>query len=194
MHNHLVIMAKHPGAGRVKTRLAAGIGVAECLRVYRTILTRTLRELSGDARWHTWIAVAPDTAVASPVWPPGVRLIGQGTGDLGARMQAVFDRLPRGPVLIIGADIPGIRKSDIAEGFAALGRHDAVFGPAPDGGYWLIGQRRMPKILHPFTGVRWSTDHALADTMENLAGNRVAMLRERADLDTESDYLLWLRR
>ena len=140
MQSHLVIMAKLPGAGRVKTRLAQQIGTPEALRVYRTILFRTVRELSSTDRWQTWLAVAPDTSIASPVWPRGISLANQGPGDLGARMQHVFDILPTGPVVIIGSDVPGIAQSDIAAAFSALGRHQAVFGPAADGGYWLVGQ------------------------------------------------------
>ena len=74
-------------------------------------------------------------------------------------MQRVFDHMPNGPVIIIGSDIPNIRTRDIAQGFQALGQHDAVIGPAPDGGYWLVGQSRRPKVLAMFSNVRWSGPH-----------------------------------
>lgn len=188
MQRHLVIMAKLPSAGRVKTRLARQIGVAEALRVYRTLLSRALRDLSADTRWQTWIAVSPDKAVHSPIWPK-VNLIGQGSGDLGQRMQRVFDVLPGGPAVIIGSDIPGIRRADIADAFAALGSIKAVFGPAGDGGYWLVGQRRHPRVLPMFEGVRWSSKHALADTVANVKG--AAFIRQIDDLDTVDDYRRW---
>ncbi|NNE23887.1 MAG: glycosyltransferase [Rhizobiales bacterium] len=191
MQCHLVVMAKQACAGRVKTRLARQIGVAEALRVYRTILNRTLRDLSADPRWQTWIAVSPDTAIHSPVWPK-VSLMGQGSGDLGQRMQRVFDVLPVGPVVIIGSDVPGIRRADIAGAFAALGSNDAVFGPAGDGGYWLVGQRRLPAVLPIFENVRWSSEHALADTLANL--NSVEFIRQIDDLDTAGDYRKWRKR
>ncbi len=191
--NHLVIMAKAPRAGLVKTRLAKSIGVAEATRTYRTILRSTLRRLRTDARWQTWIAVAPDTAVADRFWPEGVNLIGQGKGDLGVRMQRMFDVLPAGPATIIGSDIPGIPASSIAGAFKALGRHDAVIGPAPDGGYWLVGQRRRPKILDLFKGVRWSGPHTMEDTLANLQKQNAATLEVRDDVDTLSDYLAWRR-
>ncbi len=189
MQRHLVIMAKRPQAGRVKTRLAKDIGVAEALRVYRTVLARTIRDLSCDSRWQTWIAVAPDTEIHSPVWPDNVGLVGQGQGDLGQRMQHVFDVLPGGPVLIIGSDVPGIRPTDIADGFSALGSHTAVFGPAGDGGYWMVGQRRHPKIVQMFKGVRWSTSHALSDTFANTSDAK--LIRQIDDLDTVADYRRW---
>lgn len=190
MQRHLVIMAKLPQAGRVKTRLAKEIGVAEAVRVYRTILKRTLLNLSADTRWRTWIAVSPDTAITSPVWPQ-LALMEQGGGDLGQRMQRVFNVLPGGPALIIGSDIPGIRRKDIADGFSALGSHDAVFGPAGDGGYWLVGQRRLPRVLPMFANVRWSSKHALKDTLANL--NSAAFIRQIDDLDTAGDYRRWRR-
>ncbi len=191
---HLVIMAKAAEAGRVKTRLAKDVGVVEAVRVYRTVFNRTLRMLSADARWHTWIAVSPDTTIRSPVWPIHVSVLGQGAGDLGQRMQHVFDRLPAGHAVIIGSDVPGIHRRDIAKAFAALGASDAVFGPAADGGYWLAGQRRIPTILQMFGDVRWSSEHALADTLSNLQGRRTKLVRQIADLDTAADYRRWLRR
>ena len=192
IRNHLVIMAKLPAAGRVKTRLARDIGSAEAVRVYRTILFDTIRRLSTDPRWLTWIAAAPDTATFSPVWPSGVLVVNQGAGDLGQRMQRVFDIMPRGPVAIIGSDIPGIACSDIADAFTSLGNNDAVFGPSTDGGYWLVGQRRRPRVLQMFSDVRWSSKHTLADTVANLESYRTGLIRQIDDLDTVDDYRRWL--
>lgn len=186
-------MAKAPKAGQVKTRLARTIGVTEATRFYRTMLHRTMRTLGQDRRWRTLVAVAPDRAVWSPVWPPYVDLVSQGSGDLGHRMGALFDRLDAGPVVIIGSDIPGIKPVDIAEAFRELGCHDAVLGPAPDGGYWLIGLKRTPRVPKPFNGVRWSTPHTMVDTIASLQGCRVGLLREIADVDEVEDYLHWRR-
>src|SRR3546814_16124850 len=87
-------------------------------------------------------------------------------------MDRVMRVLPPGPAVIIGTDIPDIRPRHAAAAFRALGRHDAVFGPAADGGYWLVGLRRRPTIPRAFDGVRWSTEHALADTRANLRPRR----------------------
>ncbi len=189
--NHLVIMAKVPEAGRVKTRLARHVGAVEAARVYRTILGGTLLRLARDPRWRTWVAAAPDRAAHATIWPPSVSVVPQGGGNLGDRMQRVFDHMPSGPVIIIGSDIPNIRPHDIAEGFQALGHHDAVIGPAPDGGYWMVGQRRRPKVLSMFSNVRWSGPHAMSDTLANLNEAKVALTAEKADLDTRDDYLAW---
>ena len=93
-----------------------------------------------------------------------------------------------GPIVLIGTDIPGVAPGHIAQAFARLGGHDAVFGPAEDGGYWLVGLRRCPRLLRPFAGVRWSSPHALADTVANLARARVAMVATLSDVDTARDH------
>ena len=83
-------------------------------------------------------------------------------------MDRVMKTMPPGPVVLIGADIPDIRPCHIKNAFKILGAHDTVFGPAEDGGYWLVGQRRRPRILSLFADVRWSSPHALADTLKNI--------------------------
>lgn len=185
----LVIFAKEPRLGRVKTRLGRDIGHVKALTFYRRMLFSLARRLAADPRWETLIAAAPDTSVRKGhVWPKNVARFRQGPGDLGERMQRAFDHLPPGPVVIIGADIPGIGNRDIAAAFRALGSHDAVFGPADDGGYWLVGQKRRPRVIDLFEGVRWSGPHALEDTLSNLEGARHAMLRPLADVDDGADY------
>ena len=184
-------MAKTPAAGRVKTRLARDIGPAEATRFYRTLLKRNLRVLGADPRWRTIVAVSPDRDMWSPLWPPHVDVVGQGRGDLGDRMGRLFKCLDPGPVVIVGSDIPGITPADIAAAFNRLGSHDAVLGPAPDGGYWLIGLKRLPNVPDPFRAVRWSSAHTMADTVASLAGCRIAYLRELADVDGVREYRTW---
>jgi rSAM/selenodomain-associated transferase 1 len=192
---HLVIMAKAPQAGRVKTRLAAAVGPVEALRCYRVLLEETVRRLASDGRWATWLAVTPDEAAPrfAAMRDISIDIIAQGPGGLGDRMQRLMDRLPPGPVVIIGSDIPTIGRGDIASAFRVLGRTDAVFGPADDGGYWLVGLRRTPRILRLFAGVRWSSAHALADTARNVDGDEVSLLSTMADIDDEAGYLRWRR-
>lgn len=178
----LVIMAKEPRAGAVKTRLARDLGVAGAMRFYRASIGNTVRRLDRPGRWSLVLAVSPEGALGSPVWP-GRSRIRQGRGDLGARMQRIFCRMPPGPVVIVGTDIPAIRARHVAAAFDALGFNDAVFGPAADGGYWLVGLRRTPAIRRIFDQVRWSGPHALKDTLANLDGAAVAMLDELEDVD-----------
>jgi len=181
-------MAKSPQAGRIKQRLAASVGATSAARFYRTCLAHTLMRLGSDPRWRMVLAVSPDGDVTAPYWPRGIERVAQGGGDLGMRMQRLFRRLPPGPAIIVGSDIPAIRPSDIASAFRLLGSGDAVFGRAADGGYWLVGLHRSPRVLSPFGNVRWSGPHALADTLRNLAGHRIAFAATLSDVDTEEDY------
>lgn len=183
----LVIMVKAPVAGSVKTRLAEGMGFAPAAAFYRHATSALLRRLALHPGWCTWLGVAPDSELASRVWRQGPHRFAQGGGDLGARMQRVMDGLPPGPVVIIGSDIPGIRPRHIKSAFRALGGHDAVFGPAPDGGYWLVGLKRFPRTPQAFSNVRWSSRETLADTLANVGGLDVAMLGELDDVDTVED-------
>lgn len=188
MRRHLVLMAKAPRLGQVKTRLAADVGLVQAWTFYRQCLSETARKLV-DPRWLCWLSAAPDNAVRQPrVWPPRWMVIPQGGGDLGLRMLTPMLALPPGPVVIIGADIPGITAEHIAAAFEALGENDIVFGPATDGGYWLVGMRRRPRMLNPFMDVRWSTEHALGDTIANLPdGTRVGFVETLNDVDDARD-------
>jgi len=183
MNRWLVVMAREPRAGAVKTRLAGDIGVVRATAFYRSSLANLLRRVGKARRWSTVIAVTPHTALLSPAFPESVSRTAQGSGDLGARMQRMFDGLPPGPAVIVGTDIPEITTGHIDAAFRALGNNDAVVGPGDDGGYWLIGLRRSPKILSVFDKIRWSSPHTLDDTLANLEGARVAKLDLLRDVD-----------
>ena len=184
----LIIMVKEPRPGRVKTRLGREIGMTAAAWWFRHQTGALLRRLE-DPRWQIVLAVAPDReGLQSRVWPAHLPRWAQGGGDLGARMARMLGQVPVGPACLIGADIPGITRAHIAEAFQALGDQDAVFGPAPDGGYWLIGlkhPRRQPPGF--FKGVRWSTEHALADSMATLPNHRIAQVATLRDVDTADD-------
>lgn len=181
-------MLKEPRPGRVKTRLGGGIGLTAAAWWFRHQSQALLRRLE-DPRWDLVLAVSPDAeGLVSRVWPPHLVRHPQGGGDLGQRMARVFRNGPPGPVVIIGADIPAITRRHVARAFAALGEGEAVIGPAPDGGYWLIGLKNTaPPPPGLFAGVRWSTYHALADTLASAAGLRVTLIETLADVDTMAD-------
>jgi rSAM/selenodomain-associated transferase 1 len=195
---HLVIMARAPRLGVGKRRLARDLGTLAAWRFQRRMLERLLRRLARDPRWTTWLAVTPDRAAnwathwavqgAAPA-----RVIPQGAGSLGERMVRLLRERPPGPVVVVGSDIPELDAGQVARALQALGRHDWVFGPAADGGYWLVGARRRRAPWRPFDAVRWSSPHALADSLANLKGARVALLEELHDVDSGED-LVRLRR
>jgi rSAM/selenodomain-associated transferase 1 len=184
----LVVMAKVPAAGRAKTRLARGLGTSEATRFARHAAAAVLRRLGAGAPWQITLAVAPDSGVGLFARLRRIDCRPQGGGDLGARMQRIMQRTAPGPVVIAGTDAPGLARGHIREAFRLLGRHDAVVGPAADGGYWLFGLRRRPRVLRPFGRVRWSGPHALSDTLANLQGRSVAMLEVLADVDSAADF------
>ncbi len=183
----LIVMVKEPRPGRVKTRLGRDIGMTSAAWWFRHQARGLLRRVE-DRRWQTLLAVSPDAeGLQSRIWPNHLLRIAQGSGNLGARMGRLFHTLPMGPVVIIGADIPGISRAHIARAFAALGNHASVLGPAPDGGFWLIGLKRVsppPKTL--FYGVRWSTAQTMTDTLATLP-RPIAMIDTLNDIDTAAD-------
>jgi rSAM/selenodomain-associated transferase 1 len=189
-------MAKAPRMGRVKTRLAIDIGVHKAWSFYRHNLNSIVRSLAKSSGWKTWLSVSPDESInKNHIWPTKAQRISQGFGDLGQRMDKIMQLMPIGPTIIIGADIPEINSSNITDAFRLLGRKDVVLGPAQDGGYWLIGQRRRPRIISLFANVRWSSPYTLADTKQNIP--RLAStgyVTKLADIDDAKAYQAFIQR
>jgi rSAM/selenodomain-associated transferase 1 len=181
----LVVFARAPRLGVVKRRLAASVGERSALRFHQQTMGALLRAVAADRRFRTVLAITPDASRLRVSC--GIGVLGQRHGDLGVRMNRVLRRFPRRRVAIIGCDIPDANAGDAAAAFRALGRAQAVFGPASDGGYWLVGVGpRRP--AHPFRGVRWSSPHALTDTLRNFGRRPVAFLRTLDDVDTGVDW------
>ncbi len=192
---HLILFVKAPRLGAVKTRLGAEIGTLAAWRFYTLMLGRLWRRFGRDPRWHTVLAVSPDRGAAR--WPSGPSRRPQGRGDLGRRMARALAGHD-GPVVLVGGDIPTLDTRHIAQALKLLRRADVVFGPAADGGFWLVGLRhgrRRPWAAGMFRGVRWSSPHALADSLANLPVTaRVAMLETLRDVDRPADYAEFLSR
>jgi len=184
-------MLKEPRAGRVKTRLGRDIGMTKAAWWFRHQSARTLRTLN-DPRWQIRLSVAPaPSALHSRFWPVHIPRDGQRRGDLGQRMRHVFSSAPAGPVVLIGGDIPAITPKIIASAFKSLGQNDMVFGPATDGGFWLVGMKRTVTPIPPnlFHDVRWSCEHTLQDTLAGLQGLRVGFVATLADVDRVADIM-----
>jgi hypothetical protein len=183
MRDTVIVFARVPRLGAVKRRLAREIGDRAALRFHIQTLTALLLDLTACGRLDVVLAVTPDRArFALPV---RVRRIGQGRGDLGARMGRALGRYRR--VALMGCDVPDAGAADVLSAFRHLGSADAVFGPAEDGGYWLIalGPRRPGDL---FGAARWSTEHALADTLRQFRHHRVDFVRCLSDVDSAADY------
>ena len=169
MRRHLVLFVRAPQLGSGKRRLARAIGDVATVRFERMMIALLLRRLAADRRWRLRIAVTPDKARRQARrWRRGVETEAQGGGDLGIRMRRALIACPQGPVVMVGGDIPALAARHIAAAFRLLGQHALVFGPAEDGGFWLVGARCGPRLPSLFERVRWSGPFALADTLARL--------------------------
>ena len=157
----LIIFVKAPNKlAKPRPAWQTDIGAARAATFYRQATAKLLGRMA-DQRWETLLAVDPAPFICdgfTTLWPPRFPRIGQGQGDLGQRMGQQFTHAKPGPVIIIGSDAPGVTRALIAQGFAKLRGSDAVFGPADDGGYWLIGMARRRCAPNLFNQVRWSTE------------------------------------
>lgn len=187
MKDTVIVFARVPRLGTVKRRLARDIGDRAALQFHTATLIALLRALQACRRFDVVLAVTPDRARLR--LPVAVRQIDQGHGDLGRRMSRALARYRR--VALLGCDIPEADAADVRSAFRRLGSADAVFGPATDGGYWLIalGPRRPWDL---FGTTRWSSEHALADTLVQFRHHRVGFIRCLSDVDTAADYRRYL--
>jgi rSAM/selenodomain-associated transferase 1 len=182
----VVIFARAPRYGAVKTRLAREIGASEALRFYRHTLGNLVRRMARDPRIDVVLATTPDGVHDG--WPRGVRRTVQGFGDLGQRMVRALRTAGARPAVVIGSDIPDITMAHVRSAFAALGRAPFVLGPASDGGYWLIGARHPQRLRgDALNGVRWSSPLAMEDTVARL-GTVAVLTAVLDDIDDGAAY------
>jgi len=185
MTKSVIVMLKEPRPGSVKTRLARDIGTIPALWWYRHHTAKMLRCLD-DPRWQLVLAVAPDLSVLSRNWPNHLPRLAQGAGHLGQRMARMFRAMPPGPTVLVGSDIKDLRPKHITKAFERLGQSDAIFGPAPDGGYWLVGFKHNPP-KGAFQSVRWSGPNALSDSVASLGRLKIAYVDSLQDVDHGRD-------
>ncbi|KAF0220337.1 MAG: hypothetical protein FD174_1238 [Geobacteraceae bacterium] len=194
MKNVLIIFAKRPTPGRVKTRLAATLSAEDAAELYRCMLFDTLakaKELAGPDKLVFYEPAAGAAAYFKGI-AAGMETCPQEGNDLGKRMENAFKRtLEMGyeAAVIIGTDSPDLPSSFIEEAFAMLESRDidAVFGPSEDGGYYLIAMKRLQGEL--FKGIPWSSGAVLEKSLEKAAeaGIRVSLLPRWYDVDTFED-------
>jgi len=185
----ICIFAKPPVPDSVKTRLAPAIGDAGAADVARAFLLDTVNEMRSLHSAAIILATTDelDDDLLSEL--EGVEVVDQGDGDLGARIERVLRNALEhtDTVFAVGSDAPGLRASDIGEACKLLETHDSAFGPALDGGFYLLGLKRCPVGL--LDGIEWSSPDTLELTIERLRqhGMSIGMLRELFDVDTPED-------
>lgn len=190
----IIVMAKAPLPGYAKTRLIPALGADGAAALATRLLDATLAQASSAGAARVNLCCAPDTdhpAFARHAGASGVSLSVQGEGDLGARMARAFERqlALRQPALMIGTDAPALDAALLRQAAQALQQADAVFVPALDGGYALIGLHRAAASL--FDDMAWSTASVMAHTRERLkaAGLRHVELAAVADIDEPADLV-----
>lgn len=188
----IIVMAKAPVAGFAKTRLIPALGAAGAAALAAQLLERAVEQAVAAGTGPVGLCCTPDLNHAAFVRlskQHALLLTPQGDGDLGERMaRALGHRLAEFErCLLIGADIPGLDAAYLRDAVDALRDHDAVFGPALDGGYTLIGLRRPAPQL--FNAMAWSTPEVMQHTRERLErlGLRHVELAPLADIDEPAD-------
>lgn len=200
MSKGLIVFAREPLPGRVKTRLAAAIGEQAAAERYETMLRdvlNTVRQLAGVKTVVYW--ACEDEALPRLAEQYQCRSRRQGTGDLGERMQAAFEEMFADGCeccCIIGSDAPDLPPAYIHQAYELLVtvQDAAVFGPSGDGGYYLLGLRRVCDGL--FADIAWSSAVVLEQSVAaaHSAGLTTALLPEWQDIDTVDDLNEYLQR
>lgn len=188
----IAVLAKAPIAGLAKTRLIPALGAGGAARLQRQLTLHAVRTALSARLGPVTLWCAPDVKhrfFRTLAKKRGVQCLDQPAGDLGERMHAAFEQhCRRGPVLLTGTDCPALQPADLRQAAQALcDGHDAVFHPAEDGGYVLVGLRRPQAAL--FRAMAWSTTAVMADTLarSRTHGLRVKELRTLWDVDVPSD-------
>lgn len=182
----LSIFARYPQAGKAKTRLIPALGENGAAATYSKLLRHTVQIASDSALPFDLRVTGDDPAQFRDLLDRNLSVIDQGGGDLG-------DRMARAPVpgMIIGSDAPGLTAHMLIRAASALSDHDAVIGPATDGGYYLIGfASPQPQV---FAAMTWSTADVFAETMRRMKGRNLSVfvLPELSDIDTIDDLTDW---
>ena len=194
MSTAVIVFAKAPVPGLAKTRLAPALGAAGAAALAERMLHHALREAGAAGIGPVELCAAPDAthpALQAAAAEHGASLAAPGTGDLGLRMHRALARslMQHDRALLIGTDAPSLTVTVLRQAAFALEEHAAVFVPALDGGYALVGLRRADPRW--FCDMRWSHARVMADTRERLraAGMRWAELTPVTDIDAPADLV-----
>jgi rSAM/selenodomain-associated transferase 1 len=193
----LVVVAKEPLKGSVKTRLSPYLSPADAATLYECLLGDIVAKLEKYKESELWLAFAPGGEEYFSQNYRGIRLLAQRGKDLGERLHHVFvDLFDRGhsEIVVADSDSPTVPLSSIDQAFTQLSEHgcDLVLGPSDDGGYYLIGLNRPAERI--FHDIEWSTDSVLDRTLERARelAFGVSLLPPAYDIDVEEDLRrLW---
>lgn len=190
MKEALIIFARNPVRGKVKTRLAATMGDDKALSIYQSLLEHTV-QITQRLPCDRYVFYA-DGISKNDVWSDDLYLKKNQEGnDLGQRMLHAFDTLfQQGyrKIIIIGTDCFELSSSILLDAFTALDEKQVVIGPSEDGGYYLLGMRQFFPFL--FEEKAWSTDSVYSSTVQQLAMQNISydLLPVLNDIDTEDDW------
>lgn len=182
----LIVFVKNLKLGKVKTRLAQTIGNEEAFEVYKILVEKT-EETTKHLPIDTHIYFSDE--VISTKWPNNFKTVQKGV-DLGERMKNAFrDGFDEGynNIVLIGSDLPDISESILTNAFEILKTKDSVFGPAEDGGYYLVGMKQLYNCV--FDNKAWSTSNLLNHTIQELKSQSISiqLLETLNDIDTFED-------
>lgn len=198
MQEHLIIFTRYPEPGKTKTRLIPVLGAEGAATLQRRMTEQKLAEVIKLQSFYPLsveVHFAGGNQQLMQDWlGSDVIYRRQSEGDIGCRMAWAFHasfETGMNRVVLIGSDCPDLNYQLIAEAFKFLESHDLVLGPATDGGYYLIGLRRL--IPELFTGITWSTAEVLQQT-QSIAEQlelAVAYLPLLSDIDRPEDLSAW---
>ena len=185
--NLILIFTRNPELGKVKTRLAKGIGDKNALEIYEFLLNHTneiVKEIRVSKRVLYSEEINQDDIWDNAIYQKKIQF----GNDLGARMRNAFaDGFEEDykKIVIIGTDLYDLEATDIENALRKLDNHDIVIGPAEDGGYYLLGLKYVPKGI--FINKHWGTSSVLNDTLKDLEGLNYHLLKTKNDIDTIHD-------
>lgn len=187
MSNCLLIFTRNPELGKVKSRLAQGVGQENALAIYKKLLQHT-QEVVTQVNCERWVGYSV-TIRTNDLWPEtDFKKFKQEGADLGKRMSHAFETAfaaGHTKVIIVGSDLYDLRPTHIEDAFTALQKNDVVLGPAQDGGYYLLGMKSL--IPEVFSDKEWGTETVYKDTLDNLQTKSVHLLETLNDIDYARD-------
>lgn len=185
--NLIIVFVRNPELGKVKTRLSKTIGDKDALKIYTILLKHTesvLHRVSSDK-----VVYYSEEIQYNDLWSDTqYQKKRQKGNDLGARMQNAFETAFKEgyeKVVIVGSDLFDLKPTHIENAFKSLENNEVVLGPSLDGGYYLLGMKKMHSVV--FKNKQWGTDSILESTLKNLEQKNVKLLEALNDIDTFED-------